>query len=391
MGDILHALPAITALRLAHPTWRIGWAVEPRWRGLLSAEAPAVVGSEELMLDRGDERPVVDQLHWVPAKAWGKKPLSRATLDGVRALRAELRAADYDAVLDMQGSIRSAVIARLAGCRRVVGAEEPWERPARWLYTERVETPGKHVVEQGVELARAVAGDLLMPTLPLFPVDGAAERWCAALPSRIRRVDPEKPLVLMYPGAGWGAKRWPAERFGVVAEALSEMGATVLVNSGPGEEHLAAAVVSAAHGRAVAVECSLEQLLALTRRAVLAIGGDTGPMHLACALGKPVVGIYGPTDPGRNGPFGAPFLVLRNPESRRDHTRRLQPEAGLLTIDPDKVIEAAMELAGPKLSRTGTDPWPGAWPDWEPDWERDWAPERISERAGVTDVEVDKG
>jgi heptosyltransferase-1 len=90
--------------------------------------------------------------------------------------------------------------------------------------------------------------------------------------------------------------------------------------------------------------CSLEQLIALTRRAALVIAGDTGPLHLACALGRPVVGIYGPTDPSRNGPYGTRFKVLRSPESRRDHSRREQPEAGLLTIEPDDVLHAADEL-----------------------------------------------
>ncbi len=120
----------------------------------------------------------------------------------------------------------------------------------------------------------------------------------------------------------------------------------VLVNAGPGEEALAAAVVSTADvpERVSIVACSLEQLIALTRRVSIAIGGDTGPVHLACALGKPVVGIYGPTDPRRNGPFGTRFRVLRNPESRQDHTRWEQPEAGLLTVFPDAVMAAAVDL-----------------------------------------------
>jgi hypothetical protein len=82
----------------------------------------------------------------------------------------------------------------------------------------------------------------------------------------------------------------------------------------------------------------------MTRRVSLVIGGDTGPLHLACALGKPVVGIYGPTDPKRNGPFGSPSQVLRNPESRQDHTRREEPEAGLLTITPEMVMAAVADL-----------------------------------------------
>jgi heptosyltransferase-1 len=153
-----------------------------------------------------------------------------------------------------------------------------------------------------------------------------------------------RPVVLLSPGAGWGAKRWPAERYGAVARDLHQRGCMVLVNAGPEERAIAAEVVRASGDVAQAPEFTLERLIALTRRVCLVIAGDTGPLHLACALGKPVVGIYGPTDPKRNGPFGVPFRVLRHPESKRDHTRHVEPEAGLLTITPQQVVEAANEL-----------------------------------------------
>jgi heptosyltransferase-1 len=124
---------------------------------------------------------------------------------------------------------------------------------------------------------------------------------------------------------------------------LIDRGLRVLVNVGPGEEPLAEAIVQSA-GEATPLTCTLKQLIALTRRVDLALAGDTGPLHLACALGRPVVGIYGPTDPSRNGPFGTRFRVLRSPESRRDHTRHATPEAGLMTISPEDVLRAADEL-----------------------------------------------
>ena len=124
---------------------------------------------------------------------------------------------------------------------------------------------------------------------------------------------------------------------------LIDRGLRVLVNAGPGEEPLAEAIIEATGG-AARRSLLLAQLIALTRRVALVIAGDTGPLHLACALGRPVVGIYGPTDPSRNGPFGTRFKVLRSPESRRDHTRHAAPEAGLLTIQPDDVLRAAESL-----------------------------------------------
>jgi heptosyltransferase-1 len=342
MGDILHALPAVTSLRLAHPGWMIDWVVEPRWRALLAAE-----GSTGRHTSQDPAQPLVDHLHLAPSKQWRKAPFGRQTRHEIKALRAALRAGEYDAVLDLQGAIRSAVVARLAGCRRIIGEAEPRESAARWLFTERVTTRGAHVIEQDLELASAVAGDHLAWVQPWLPVDQAAEAWADTmlLPTG------GPPAVLINPGAGWGAKRWPVERYAAVAQGLIERGLRVLVNAGPGEEPLAGAIAEQTGGAATALSCSLAQLIALTRRVSLAIAGDTGPLHLACALGRPVVGIYGPTDPSRNGPFGVPFKVLRSPESRRDHSRREAPEAGLLTIQPANVLRAAEALLYPEPSQ----------------------------------------
>jgi heptosyltransferase I len=372
MGDILHALPAVTALRQAHPGWEIDWVVEPRWQALLAADGvwnesetpgeglenttsgakartqsgPLNIRAEALTYQTDSARPVVDGLHLAATKDWGKSPLSAKTFHEIRDLRRTLRAGEYDAVIDLQGAVRSAVIGRMAGCRRLIGEDEPRERVARWLFTDRVKTHGAHVIEQDVELASAVAGDDLEPTAPWLPVDLAAEAWVDGI---LRRAD-SRPAVLINPGAGWGAKRWPAGRYAAVAQGLIERGMRVLVNAGPGEEPLAEAIVQLA-GKAIPLQCTLGQLIALTRRVAMAIAGDTGPLHLACALSRPVVGIYGPTDPARNGPFGTRFKVLRSPESRRDHTRHAEPEAGLMTISPADVLRAADELLGEETSR----------------------------------------
>jgi heptosyltransferase-1 len=330
MGDILHALPAVTALRLAHPSWVIDWVVEPRWRALFTAEDS---------LGRVTSQPLVDDLHLASTKQWRKTPLSANTLREIKALRRNLRAGDYDAVLDLQGAIRSAVVCRLAGCRRVIGEAAPREGIARWLFTEQVVTHGAHVIDQDVELASAIAGDELAPATPLLPVAPEAEAWADQILPR----GGVQSAVLINPGAGWGAKRWPVERYAAVAQGLIARGFRVLVNAGPGEDRLAADLVATV-ASATPITCSLGQLIALTRRVALVVAGDTGPLHLACALGRPVVGIYGPTDPSRNGPYGTRFKVLRSPESRRDHTRHEAPEAGLLTIQPEDVLQACDEL-----------------------------------------------
>ncbi len=336
MGDILHALPAVTALRQAHPGWEIDWVVEPKWRALLAAEGSAGrdTGSHRAM------QPVVDRLHFAPTKQWRSAPLASQTRAAIKALRQSLAAADYDTVIDLQGAMRSAFLCRMSGCRRRIGEASPRERSARWFFTERVATRGLHVIEQDLELAAAIAGDDLKFVQPWLPVDPAAEAWAEAFLSNSRKAK----TVLINPGAGWGAKRWPVERYATVAKGLIGRGCRVLVNAGPGEEQLADVLVKQTAGVATALSPSLERLIAVTRRVALAIAGDTGPLHLACALGKPVVGVYGPTDPSRNGPFGTRFKVLRNPASRRDHSRIQSPEAGLLTIEPDQVLHAAEGL-----------------------------------------------
>jgi heptosyltransferase-1 len=339
MGDILHALPAVTALREIHPGWVIDWVVEPRWRALLAAEGSRGRGSE---LEPNPAQPLVDRIHLAATREWRKAPFSAKTRHEIKALRQALRAGSYDATIDLQGAIRSAVVGRLSGSRRRIGEAEPRERAARWFFTDLIATRGAHVIEQDVELASSIAGDELRPVRPWLPVDPSAEAWAdGILPASAT------PAVLINPGAGWGAKRWPVERYAAVAQGLTARGLRVLVNAGPGEEPLAEAIVAGTCGAATPLQCSLAQLIALTRRIALVIAGDTGPLHLACALGRPVVGIYGPTDPSRNGPFGSRFKVLRSPESRRDHTRRPEPEAGLLTIQPDEVLRAAEELLTP--------------------------------------------
>jgi heptosyltransferase-1 len=331
MGDILHALPAVTALRAIHPDWFLGWAIEPQWRRLLVAESAVA---------RGPAMPVIDQLHIVPAKQWGRRPLSPVTIEDIRRVRQELRAARYDVCVDLQGAVRSAVLGKWAHAKRLIGEEKPREWAARYLFDEPIPTKGIHVIEQAMEVVSAVIREELPGMLPWLPISEAAETFCDTQLAVLNG----RPFAILNPGAGWGAKRWPTERYGEVARVLAGKGYGVVINAGPGEEILAKEVNAASGNIAIALSPALDELIALTRRSSLVIAGDTGPLHLASALGKPVVGIFGPTDPARNGPFGGNFRVLRHPESKRDHSRRAEPEAGLLTILPEDVLNAADDL-----------------------------------------------
>ena len=332
MGDIIHTLPAVTALRRAFPEASMGWVVEERWAELLCTLAEPRSGS------RSPRRPLLDRVHTVNTKAWRKSPLSTQTWEQIAAGLSELRAQRYEAAVDFQGAVRSALMARWSGAPVIYGAAQPRENVASMFYTRQVVVRGSHVVEQNLSLAESVAHRPLEVPKIEFPHDETVEQQCE---SRFRQTSE---FVLLNPGAGWGAKQWPAERYGEVAARLAEDGVKSLVNFGPDEESLMRAVESASNGTAQGIACSLTELIAITRRARLFIGGDTGPMHLAAALGIPVVAIFGPTNPARNGPFGTRSIVLRSPASPTTHSRRAQPDPGLLEIGSDQVVAAARKL-----------------------------------------------
>lgn len=334
MGDIIHTLPAATALRHAFPQATLGWLIEERWAELLCTLPTPRSGR------RSPQRPLVDRIHTVNTKQWRSAPFSTQTWEQVGAGLSDLRASRYQVAVDFQGGIRSSLLARWSGAPVIYGFAQPRENVASMFYTRQVIARGEHVVEQNLSLAQAVAGQpLKMPQVD-FPRDEAAEQEC----DRLLKDGGVHDFALLNPGAGWGAKQWPAERYGEVAKQLAQDGLKSLINFGPGEEDLARAVTAASGGAAEPIARSLTQLIALTRRASLFIGGDTGPMHLAAALGIPVVGIFGPTNPARNGPFGTRSIALRSPSSPTTHTRRTQPDEGLLTISADQVVAAAWQL-----------------------------------------------
>jgi heptosyltransferase-1 len=337
MGDVLHAMPAVAALRASHPDWFIGWAVEPRWLPLLHADS-----DYSSPLERGTAMPLIDRAYLAATRDWKKSPLSSTTLGDIASLWRELRSERFDLCVDMQGSIRSAVIGRMVGSQAFVGPADPREAPAQWLYKQKVDTKAAHVVEQGCELLGAAVGESLRPAKVELPVDLFAEETCEKQLARLPNT--AGGLVLLAPSAGWGAKQWPAERYGAVAAELSRAGYGVLVNAYSVEDALANEVVKASGGRATVFPCNMATLIALTRRVSLTIAGDTGPLHLAAALERPVVALFGPTDPARNGPYGTQSRVLRHGAERRDHRRRAEPEEGLLAIPVDEVISAALDL-----------------------------------------------
>jgi heptosyltransferase-1 len=303
MGDVIHTLPA--------------------------AYAP-----------RSTQRPLVDWLHTVNLNQWRKSLLSIASLQQIATVWNDVAGAHYDVAVDLQGAMRSAVLARWSGAGVVWGAAEPRESPASLWYTRKAIAQGTHVIEQNLSVAEAVTqGKVTMPCVAL-PHDPEAE---TRVNQRLADYGIDH-FALLNPGAGWGAKRWPAKRYGEVARRLAREGIRAILNCGPGEEDVAQQAEAASERTARVMKSSISELIALTRRARLFIGGDTGPMHLASALGVPVVAIFGPTNPARNGPYGTRSIVFRSPSSMTTHARHSRADEGMLEIGTDAVVGAARDL-----------------------------------------------
>jgi heptosyltransferase-1 len=342
MGDILHALPVATAIRAALPDATIGWLVEERWSELLTAQ-----GRKASPNAVSPQKPVVDNIHTVDTMRWRKHFLRPSATAEILGTLGRVRKIGYDFALDFQGAIKSGVLAWGVRAETIAGFADPRESSARFFYRKRFPRRGEHVIEQNHALAvqalqSVLDGRELKLCAPQLPVDPAAEAWAECEIARLGIAS----FAMVNPGAGWGAKRWPPQRFGEVAKALAAHNIKTLVNASADEAEVARAVVEASGGNAFELRCTIGQLIALTRRARIFLGGDTGPLHLAAALEIPVVALYGPTDPARTGPFATRSIALRHPDSETTFSHHREAEAGLLKITAEEVISAARHLLG---------------------------------------------
>ena len=325
IGDVVHTLPVLAALR--EHGWDTAWLVEPLAR-------PLLLGNPALG-------------HLVEA------PAARAfTLGGARRALREARRARADVALDLQGLWKSAGWARLSGARRVVGFARRWRRePASaLLMSERVDPAPEpvHVIDKNLALLRALGIEAVgRREFPLPALDAEA----AEVDRRLAGEGLSE-FAILNPGGGWKSKLWPAERFGAVARGLRARGLASLVTWGPGEDALADRVVSAAEGAAHrSFATTLREYVALARRARVVVAADTGPMHLAAAVGTPVVALFGPTDPARNGPFSPDDEVVRRvPPCAPCHRRACPVHDGVMEGIEVVDVLAALDR---RLARSG--------------------------------------
>ena len=327
IGDIVHTLPAVAALGQARPEAEIHWAVEERYAALLEGN------------------PFVHRTLCFDTLGWRRSWRSAATVsEATRRIRG-LRQQKYDVAIDFQGLVKTGFLARLSGAGERLGLAERWLREplaAAW-YTDRVSAAGRiHAIEESLALAERLGAPHLERAQWLFPLPrtAAADRAVEQRWQSLGRRD----FMMMNPGGGWIAKRWAPENFARLLQCLErEWPGHFLLTGSPAEEPVIQEIIRRAGSpRASYFPANLVELIALARRARLFIGGDTGPLHLAAAVGTPIVALYGPTHPARNGPFSSEDIALSN-LGPIDHTRRAPKPAYLPGITVESVRDAVRE------------------------------------------------
>ncbi len=292
MGDVIHALPAVASLKHSFPHSHVTWVIRTRWMPLLEGN------------------PFVDEVI----------PFDR-TLTGIIAIWRKFREHRFDLAIDFQGLIQSGLLATAARPDRIAGfhRSQVRETAATLFYSTCVEAHAQHVVDRNLELVAAAGASNLLHTFSV--PEGSPEGDL-----------PDGRFVLTSPLAGWGSKQWPVEFYQELAGRLD----VPLVVNGPPD---AVDILSAIRGAHVHLS-GIAGLIHATRRAQAVIGVDSGPLHLAAALSKPGVAIFGPTDPSRNGPYGGTIRVLRSAGVATTYKRAVGAHDSMRAISPDDVLEA---------------------------------------------------
>lgn len=320
IGDVLHAVPTAVAIKHAWPEAVIGWVVEGRSGDLLE----------------GHE--AVDEIIRVP-RGWLLSPTA------IRGLATSLEAFKADIALDLQGLLKSGVATILSRAPARVGADRSQVREWSWLAcNRRVRVSRPHIVERHLELLGTLGLSVDRPCFKMPRWPRAAEAVAAWFPRTPART------VIINPGAGWSSKLWEPERFAAVARGLRDRHGVLssVVWAGPVESAAADRIVAASDSSAVkAPATTLHELAEACRLATLFVSSDTGPLHLAAAVGTPCVGLMGPVPASRNGPYGVHHASVEPPASLRPAWEdRKTDTAAMAGIDVEKVLAAAGRLLG---------------------------------------------
>jgi heptosyltransferase I len=324
LGDLVHTLPVVPALRSAFPDAQLDWVVDSRWSPLIKL----VRGIDEVIA-------------------------LRSSVSGYFECMSRVRQAGYSCAIDFQGIYRSAVLGWASGAKRRIGRDRnsAREHGAARFYTDRVPPLGQHVAEMSMSLALRAGAQ--RPSQMEFPIQVPTQE-AGRLREKLRSEGAENYFVVS-PGGGWKSKCWPAERFGALCVQMWERHRIrAVINLAPGEEQLGEAVVANSLPARPLVYCpALTELVALLSQALLVVGGDTGPLHLAAAVGTRVVALFGPTNAARNGPLPRGVIIQNHSSQppnyqRGDYVRGRSYSPEMLSITVDQVLGAVEQ----EMSRT---------------------------------------
>lgn len=324
VGDVIMSLPALEVIHRKYPAAEIDWLVEPPAAGILEGH------------------PAINRIIVSPRRQLSRLVRSGRLLQAWRlaaAFRRELRAREYDVVLDLQGLVKSAVLVGQARGRRKVGFSRTRERTA-WALTEKMPAydPGRHAALRYLDAAVYLGGQWPDP-LPKKYFQPSAEAVLEA-EALLAPLNEAAPLIVLNPGAKWLTKRWPLAHWQTLAARLAaETGFNIAVTGGPEDQPLGRAISQAAVGRALDLcgRTSLPALAAIMERSGLVVTADTGPMHLAAAVGASGLAIFGPTRPERTGPFGGCFQILTPPADCLGCLKKRCPRPCLELLSPEAV------------------------------------------------------
>jgi lipopolysaccharide heptosyltransferase I len=331
LGDIVHTFPAVAALRETFPASEIIWLTHARYKTLVQSSGLA-------------------------SKIWTTETRSMSSL--MKTIR-EIRDTSFDTTIDYQGLWKSASLPFLAGVKRRIGfsSESVREFGVPLLYTDRVRATSAHVADQNGELSKRAGAKNAVADFRLDPPPLQHEEL-----SKVSRGRDLEKYVVLSPGGGWRSKCWPPERFDALCKKIFEsLSLRCVVNYGPDEEDLASTLSAASDDAApVLFNGDLGPLMSILRGAICVVGGDTGPLHLAVALGTPVVALFGPTNPARNGPYrnlsssasaaqssyrqDSQDIVLRAPNVVTTHSRQGRTHPSMLELQVDVVFEAVHRI-----------------------------------------------
>ena len=286
LGDVIHTLPFSAALRKLYPKARISWLVHPQFSGFLP------------------DPPTIDKIIYFDKVAFNKMGFL-GKINFLREFRQELHAEKFDLVIDMQGLFKSAIVAALTGCSKRIGYCEM--REGSGLVSKAIcgQHSEDHVIERYLDVARYLGADVKGID---FPLSDLAREEQSVREKLADKGLSEQEYVVFVPGARWETKEWPPEHYAALADKVTQDGTVVVLAGGPDEKAKAAKILELAQTKKIidlTGQTSLRELAALIKCCKVFISGDTGPLHFAAALKKPLIAMYGPTKADRTGPYGS--------------------------------------------------------------------------------------